>query len=103
MNTAVRSLEKLDEHLKRTKASLRVLCNKFDTSGDGLLSHDELKAAFGSEGLALLTVHEIGGLIGFLDSGHDGEIDLGEIEAAVRSFRRKKAAGELESWHGASE
>ena len=38
-----------------------------------------------------------------LDAGHDGTIDLQEVETAVRSFRRKKAAGELDGWTGAGE
>ena len=52
---------------------------------------------------SLLTANEIKGLIEFLDAGHDGTIDLQEVETAVRSFRRKKAAGELDGWTGAGE
>ena len=69
---AVRSLEKLDNYVRESHSSIRILCAQFDTSGDGLLSHSELEAALGS----LLTANEIKGLIEFLDAGHDGTIDL---------------------------
>ena len=95
---AVRSLEKLDNYVRESHSSIRILC-AHSTSGDGLLSHSELEAALGS----LLTANEIKGLIEFLDAGHDGTIDLQEVETAVRSFRRKKAAGELDGWTGAGE
>ena len=73
---AVRSLEKLDNYVRESHSSIRILCAQFDTSGDGLLSHSELEAALGS----LLTANEIKGLIEFLDAGHDGTIDLQEVE-----------------------
>ena len=95
----VRALEKLDAYVRESHSSIRILCAQFDTSGDGLLSHSELESALGS----LLTANEIKGLIEFLDAGHDGTIDLQEVETAVRSFRRKKAAGELDGWTGAGE
>lgn len=34
------------------------------------------------------------------DSDGDGEIDVRELDSTIRLYKRKKKAGQLQSWHG---
>ena len=86
---APRVLGRIDAILKQK--DLRIIdlfsASGFDTSGDGLLSAEEMQGALAKAGLKLNRI-EARALIEYLDDDNSGEIDAKELENALRQWRR---------------
>ena len=60
---------------------------EYDSSGEGSLSHGELAMALDLLDMEL-TDEEVAALIAFLDGNGDGDVDLGELDEAMKGFLR---------------
>ena len=96
---AVMAVRKLDEYMSRHRLGIMQIFRDFDTSRDGRLQTEEIMG-----GLMKLDVEMTTGqakaLVAFLDRGHDGEVDLSELEQCIKDFRKAKKSGELEALLG---
>ena len=62
---------------------------EYDSSGEGSLSHGELAMALDLLDMEL-TDDEVGVFVGFIDESGDGDVDLMELDAAMKAFLRIK-------------
>ena len=98
---AARLLFKIDELVTREGKRLGDVFKDYDASGDGHLSRTEISMA-----LSLLdfrpkfTKAEIAALVDFIDADGSGDVDLGELGAALKEARA--LARELPGGFGAA-
>ena len=64
---------------------------EYDSGGEGSLSHGELAMAMDLLDMELSDV-EVAAFISFVDESDDGEVDLGELDSAMKGFLRVKRA-----------
>ncbi|CAM9203647.1 unnamed protein product, partial [Discosporangium mesarthrocarpum] len=95
----IEAISRLALYMARTGKGVVHIFKDFDTSGDGKLTHNELETAL-TELAVNITPSQAHSLVNFMDGDGDGEIDVKELDSAIRLYKRKKRAGELESWHG---
>ena len=81
---AVRSLEKLDNYVRESHSSIRILCAQFDTSGDGALSASELQVALKVAVGVEYTSKDVEELIALADTDGTGAVELDEFKAICR-------------------
>ena len=62
---------------------------EYDSSGEGSLSHGELAMAMDLLDMEL-TEDEVSAFVGFIDESGDGDVDLMELDAAMKAFLRIK-------------
>ncbi|GMI09699.1 hypothetical protein TrRE_jg7525 [Triparma retinervis] len=80
-------LGKFANYMRKNMLRVSDMIDRVDTSCDGVVDEEELKAAIEMVGLGL-TDEEVHTLFGFLDASGDGTIDAHELETAMSDHRR---------------
>ncbi|GMH58343.1 hypothetical protein TrST_g9614 [Triparma strigata] len=92
---ALMAVKKIDEYMNRHRLGVMNLFRDFDKSRDGLLQREEIMAGLMKLDVEM-TMGQAKALVAFLDQGHDGEVDLAELDNCIKAFRKARKAGDLE-------
>lgn len=93
------AIKRLSDYMAEHGKGVIQLFNEFDREGDGKLSRDELHSALCTLSLQI-TPQQATSLVQFMDKDGDGEINVKELDCAIRLYKRRKREGKLDAWHG---